>query len=117
MNPIALEKLPKWAQKRIRDLESALAVSQRTMSEFCDSQTPSRVWYDVLVCDAATGGPSSRRVYLQTGRVTFGCDDGRQQTLTVSCDRDDKDAYRIDADGMRIKPIVSNSIEIKVGER
>jgi len=119
MEPTAeqIAKLPKWAQERIRNLERALFISQRTMTEFCDSQTPSRVWYDELICDKVIGGPSSRRVYIQSNRVTFGRDALRERTLIVQCDSDEEDVYLISADGMLIRPKVSNMIEIKVVER
>ena len=112
-----IAKLPKWAQEHIRNLAHALAISQRTMTEFCDAQTPSRVWYEDLVCDALTGGPTTRRIYLQTNSIVFGDDSRIQKTLTVQIDLHDQDVYYIIADGMQIKPRAYNSVEIKVGER
>lgn len=112
-----IAKLPKWAQDYIRNIESALEVSRKTMTKFCDAQTPSRVWYEDLVCDAPTGGPSLRRVYLQTNRIVFGDDSQIQKTLTVQVDLHDQDVYYVSADGMQIKPRAYNSVEIKVGER
>lgn len=112
-----IAKLPMWAQDHIRNLQRALDVSKQQMTDFCDSQSPSLIWYEELVCDAVSGGPSHRRVYLQTHRVVFGNDSQRDKTMTVAIDMDNADVYQITAGEMQIKPRAYNSIEIKVGER
>ena len=112
-----IAKLPKWAQERIRELKRALDVSRLAMADMLDSQSPSLVWYEELVSDSTIGGPSIRRVYIQTDRIMFGIDSSRNKILTVSIDHDEPDLYRISADSMQIMPRAYNSVEIKVGER
>ncbi len=119
MEPTAeqIAKLPKWAQERIRGLERALSVSRLAMADMLDNQSPSLVWYDGYISDNPTGGPSYRRVYLQTEQITFGVDSQRDKTLTVAIDHDEADRYLIKADSMQIQPRAYNAVEIKVGER
>ena len=111
-----IAKLPKWAQERIRELKRALEVSRLAMADMLDNQSPSLVWYEDFVCDNATGGPTHRRVYLQTDRIMFGVDSSRRM-LTISIDHDEPDLYKISADSMQIMPRSYNSVEIKLGER
>ena len=112
-----IAKLPRWAQLRIKDLERSLAEAKRFVDDVLDQQNPSLVWYEELVCDNPTGGPSQRRVYLQTDRITFGVDSQRDKTLTVAIDHKEADLYQVTADGLNIKPRAYNAVEIKVGER
>ena len=111
-----IAKLPKWAQERIRELKRALDVSRLAMADMLDSQSPSLVWYEELVSDSTIGGPSIRRVYIQTDRIMFGVDSSRRM-LTISIDHDEPDLYKISADSMQIMPRSYNSVEINLGER
>ena len=65
-----IEKLPKWAQEYIRDLERQRRAAVAALECFEDSQTESGVFYDEMVSDKG-GGPSFRRRYVQARGMTF----------------------------------------------
>ena len=61
-----IEKLPKWAQEKVRNLERERDVAVRKLREWEDSQTPSPFQFWDHVCDGDQGtGPSRRVQYVQ----------------------------------------------------
>lgn len=67
--PEQLEKLPKWAQEHIKNLDRRMVVAERTLQEFNDNQTPSKFYYDDYVC-VGGGSPQYVRRYVQTTKMT-----------------------------------------------
>lgn len=57
--------LPKWAQEHIKSLDRRVVISERTLQEYCDTQTKSPFFYEELLC---FGGetPQFVRKYIQT---------------------------------------------------
>ena len=68
--PEQIEKLPKWAQEHIKDLDRRMVVAERAVAEFADGQTPSKFYYDEYLCIGG-GSPKNVRRYIQTNRVTI----------------------------------------------
>lgn len=68
----AIRKLPQWAQKYIKGLEMERDVSVRALNEHLDGQTKSGIYWDEYICtgENKSGGPSSKRFYVQSRRVT-----------------------------------------------
>lgn len=70
-----IEKLPKWAKGHIKDIEQERDAARRALDEFCDDQTPSAFYTEDYVCDGKNknaqgiGGPTTRRLYIQTHRM------------------------------------------------
>lgn len=65
-----IAKLPKWAQEHIKDLNRQRAVAVRALDKFVDSNTESCIYAEELVC-IKDGGPSRKRNYIQSHRVTI----------------------------------------------
>lgn len=65
------DKLPKWAQERMRDLEGERQAAVRQLNEFVDSQTESRLWVDEMPCTGEERGPSYKKHFIQSRKVTF----------------------------------------------
>jgi hypothetical protein len=68
--PQQIQKLPKWAQDHIEDLERQRDISIRALNEFCDNQTPSPFYVEDLVCTGEGQGPTPKRCYIQAHSVT-----------------------------------------------
>lgn len=66
-----LSKLPKWAQEHIATLERERDVAIRELNEWVDSQTPSPIYIDEMVCTGETKGTTTKRRYVQTRRLTI----------------------------------------------
>ena len=64
-----IERLPKWAQDHIRDLERQRNAAIRTLNETLDKQTPGPFFYDDMPCTGEGGadGPVFKRIYIQAG--------------------------------------------------
>ena len=62
-----IERLPKWAQDHIRDLERQRNAAIRTLDEALDKQTPGPFFYDDTPCTGGRPGPVRKRVYVQSG--------------------------------------------------
>lgn len=65
-----ITKLPKWAQERIKELERERDLSIRALNEFKDEQTVSPIYYEDAVCTGEQAGPSFKRRYIQTNKLT-----------------------------------------------
>lgn len=64
-----LEKLPKWAQAHIRDIQRQRDTAVQKLIEYCDEQIESEFYIDDMVCDGERRGPSIRRRYIQTHAI------------------------------------------------
>jgi hypothetical protein len=64
-----IEKLPKWAQEYIKDLEREREVSIRELNSYCDEQTESPFYTLDLVCTGENQGPSQKVRYIQTNKI------------------------------------------------
>ena len=64
-----IEKLPKWAQEHIADLQRQRDVVVRTLNEHCDNQTPSPFYSDEMICNGESQGPSCKRMYFQAYKM------------------------------------------------
>jgi|GEM_PF-5643238 hypothetical protein len=106
-----IEKLPKWAQDRIRDLEHERELSVRSLNEFVDGQTESRIWVDELVCTGERAGPTTKRHYIQSRKITIMV--GKTE-VHMGLDLDDSSRLGINCGGrtMVFQPVASNSIKI-----
>lgn len=67
---INIEKLPKWAQDHIRELERERATAIRELNEYCDSQTPAAFFISELVSTGEERGPSAKTHYIQGHQMT-----------------------------------------------
>jgi len=64
-----INKLPKWAQEHIKDLNRQRDVAIKALNEYCDSQTDSEFSIQELECTGEEGGPSFKRRYIQTRKI------------------------------------------------
>lgn len=80
-----IEKLPKWAQGYIKDLESQREAAIRKLNEMCDNQTPSPIYVDDWACTGEDRGPTTKRQYIQAYKISF---DYAGLTLDVTCFND-----------------------------
>lgn len=64
-------RLPRWAQAYIEDLLREREMAIRTLNEFQDAQTRSRIYYEDHVCTGEETGPSTKTRYIQSNRITF----------------------------------------------
>lgn len=67
--PEMLAKLPKWAQKYIEDLDRRVVISERTLKEYRDDQTPSEFFVEDW---NSMGNPGTKLVkkFIQTHKVS-----------------------------------------------
>lgn len=71
MTKMDTSKLPKWAQDHIRNLERERETAIRTLRDFEDTQTKSRISYSDLLCIGERSGPSDITRYVQARRMRF----------------------------------------------
>lgn len=64
-----IEKLPKWAQDHLRNLQRERDVAIRELNEWVDSQTPSAFSVSEMLCIGEQKGPSIKRRYIQGHRM------------------------------------------------
>jgi len=112
-----ITRLPKWAQKHIRDLERNAETSKRALDQALDQDTPSDVYVDEILCD--THPPRSVRRYIQARTVTFEAD-GLVVAVSTPGGINGFHGVRVSFAGDRplsgravIIPVASNVIEIR----
>lgn len=66
-----IEKLPKWAQEHIKNLQRERDVAVRELNEWVDSQTISPIFIEEHTCIGEQCGPSLKRRYIQGYKVEF----------------------------------------------
>lgn len=66
-----ISKLPKWVQEHIRDLKRQRETAINCLNDFVDSQTPSPIFYDDVICSGEETGPSWKRTNVQTNQITI----------------------------------------------
>ena len=64
-----IEKLPKWAQEYIRNIEREREVAVNALNEYVDNQTPSPFFIDEMECTGERKGPTIKRRYVQTHKI------------------------------------------------
>jgi hypothetical protein len=111
MNP---SNLPKWAKERISTLERQRDDALRTLKEFLDKQTKSRVWVEEFHSHA------TQKHYIQTDRIRFELDDNRVIEVTLKEDLGDTyiqlRATGNLADMLLVVPECSNTIKVTAGD-
>lgn len=65
-----IEKLPRWAQEYIAKLSRERDTAVRALNEYLDDQTPSGFFYEDLLCTGESSGPSFKKTFVQTDRIT-----------------------------------------------
>ena len=65
------DKLPKWAQEHIESLQRERDTAVKTLKDFEDSQTPSPIYFDELVSDGESIGPTHRKRYVQSHDINI----------------------------------------------
>ncbi|HDY68749.1 MAG TPA: hypothetical protein ENH85_13290 [Candidatus Scalindua sp.] len=65
-----VDKLPKWAQSYIKDIERERETAIRALNEYIDNQTKSSFYIDEMECTGEDQGPSVKRRYIQTHKIT-----------------------------------------------
>lgn len=64
-----IEKLPKWAQEYIRDVERQRETAVLALNTYCDEQTPAPLHVEELECTGEERGPSFKTRYIQGRRI------------------------------------------------
>jgi hypothetical protein len=70
MDDSRFSKLPKWAQDYIKRIERERDVAIRQLNASLDSQTPSAFYFEGRVCTGEDSGPTLKRHYVQTHKIT-----------------------------------------------
>lgn len=109
-----VNKLPVWAQEHIKNLEMQRDSAIRTLNEFQDSQTKSRVWVDEMVCIGEETGPTTKRHYLQTRSVYFLV--GKSEVSILLRDENTLD-ISVGSHALLFHPVASNVIRIEEPRR
>ncbi len=68
--PDQLAKLPKWAQEHIVSLARQRKEAVDALNAYCDASTPSSFAIDEMECTGEKAGPSTKRRFVQTHKVT-----------------------------------------------
>ena len=68
--PEQLAKLPVWARTHIEDLAREREVALNALNKYVDEQTDSPFYVESLECTGEKAGPSLKRRYIQTARMT-----------------------------------------------
>jgi len=66
-----LTRLPKWAQDHIKTLQRERDNAVRALNEYCDSQTPSKIYVDHNESLVEQAGASTKRQFVQSEKVTI----------------------------------------------
>lgn len=66
-----IEKLPKWAQILINDLERERDAAVEALNRSIDGQSKTPIYYDDMLCIGEQAGPSPKRFYVQSNRITI----------------------------------------------
>jgi hypothetical protein len=66
-----INKLPKWAQTYIRNIERERETAIRVLNEHIDNQTLSPIYVDDYECTGEEQGPSIKRKYIQSNKITI----------------------------------------------
>jgi hypothetical protein len=69
--PEEITKLPKWAQEKVNSLSRERDVAVRELNEWLDTQTPSPVSVQEVLCIGEQRGPSFKTRYIQATDVKF----------------------------------------------
>lgn len=64
-----IEKLPKWAQEYIRDVNREREVAVAALNRWVDDQTPAPIYVNELECLGEQRGPSHKVRYVQGNRL------------------------------------------------
>jgi hypothetical protein len=64
-------KLPQWAQDLITKLARERAEAIASLNEYIDAQSDSKIYYDDMLSTGEKQGPSTKRVYVQTERLSI----------------------------------------------
>lgn len=64
-----IEKLPRWAQEHIANIERERFVAVRSLNEAMDAQTVSPFYIDDWVCTGEQTGPVTKRRYIQGHKI------------------------------------------------
>ncbi len=67
--PEQIEKLPKWTQEYIKDLERQRENAIRALNEYCDNQTPAPFSVREYESTGEGFGPSRKVRYIQADRM------------------------------------------------
>ena len=112
--PEQIEKLPKWAQEHIKDLDRRMVIAERTLNEYKDTQTPSAFFVDDLVCIGG-GSPKFMRKYIQTNKISVVRDGVRVDILLRQDEKGIEIAWSDEDRGCRELAMVPTSFQkIKV---
>ena len=108
-------KMTKQVADRIKYLEMERDAAIKTLNDFTNGQTESRVWVEEHPCTGEESGPTLKVRYLQEHSVTFKL--GKRTEVYVNLKWDDPCVLRVSCGGsqMQIKPCAANTIEI-IGE-
>lgn len=109
-----INKLPKWAQEKIRDLERERDAAVVALNEFQDKQTPSRIWTEDIVCTGEESGPTAKRNYFQTRSLEIQVGDHKRSTIHLLL-RPDEKCLDISSGWctLHFKPVAGNVIRIE----
>ena len=111
MNEEQKNKLPKWAQSEFERIQRERDAAVLQLNEFTDNQTMSPVMVEENPCTGESKGPTPKRLYIQSLRVTFRLDDRTE--IDVRLDRDEKRLHVMTNFGkLLISPSTSNVIHI-----
>ena len=66
-----LENAPKWIQMLVANLKRERDTAIQALNKWNDSQTPSKIWAEDIVCLGEQKGPSFKKHFIQSRRVTI----------------------------------------------
>jgi hypothetical protein len=105
-----VDRLPVWAQKRIRSLEGRVVVLQRALLDLKDSRTPTNAWVTNSTLELGD------RYYLPNDRITFRLGEDTELQVHVEDGR-----LEITGIGfscyLDVQPRVSNAISVGARDR
>lgn len=67
--PEQLQKLPKWAQEHIEDMERQRLAAVHALNDYVDDQTESPFRYWDYICTGEQQGPPCRAKFIQTRKI------------------------------------------------
>ena len=65
-----IEKLPKWTQEYIRQIERERNTAIRALNEYCNTQTPSPFVIEEMESTGERTGPSLKTRYVQKHKIS-----------------------------------------------
>jgi hypothetical protein len=105
------DRLPSYVKKELESLRRQRDVAVQQLREYEDSQTPSDIWTEKMICDSP-GSPRTTKKYIQAYQVYMKVYDAH---VLLRRDLEGRVILASDWRQLYILPRASNQVEVMIG--